>query len=131
MNHYDLAGQLAVITGGAQGIGYAVAARMLASGARVALWDRDAELAGRAALALGPGAFAYGVDVVDTGKNTALYLAVQNRSLPVVELLLAKKANPNLAAQGGTTPLCWAVHGPGRSGSTMRPMSASGRCGGR
>jgi 3-oxoacyl-[acyl-carrier protein] reductase len=41
MNQYDFAQRSAVITGGAQGIGYAVAARLLASGASVALWDRD------------------------------------------------------------------------------------------
>ena len=42
MNQIDLKGRVAVITGGAQGIGYAVAERMLASGASVVLWDIDA-----------------------------------------------------------------------------------------
>ena len=42
MNQIDLTGRVAVITGGAQGIGYAVAERMLASGAAVVLWDIDA-----------------------------------------------------------------------------------------
>lgn len=41
MNHYDLQGRVAIVTGGAQGIGYAVVDRMLVSGARVAIWDRD------------------------------------------------------------------------------------------
>ena len=41
MNQLDLNGRVAVITGGAQGIGLAVAQRMLASGAGVALWDVD------------------------------------------------------------------------------------------
>jgi NAD(P)-dependent dehydrogenase (short-subunit alcohol dehydrogenase family) len=39
MNQLDLQGRVAVITGGAQGIGYAVAERMLRSGATVVLWD--------------------------------------------------------------------------------------------
>jgi len=43
MNHYDFSGQTAVVTGGAQGIGFAVAQRLLAGGAAVALWDRDAQ----------------------------------------------------------------------------------------
>ncbi len=42
MNQIDLTGRVAVITGGAQGIGYAIAERMLASGASVSLWDADA-----------------------------------------------------------------------------------------
>ena len=41
MNRIDLDGRRAVVTGGAQGIGRAVAERLLASGAAVALWDRD------------------------------------------------------------------------------------------
>ncbi|MGL4495809.1 MAG: SDR family NAD(P)-dependent oxidoreductase [Beijerinckiaceae bacterium] len=43
MNKIDLTGRVAVITGGARGIGYAAAERMLQSGAKaVALWDMDA-----------------------------------------------------------------------------------------
>jgi 2-dehydro-3-deoxy-L-rhamnonate dehydrogenase (NAD+) len=42
MNQIDLKGRVAVITGGAQGIGYAAAERMLKSGASVVLWDIDA-----------------------------------------------------------------------------------------
>lgn len=41
MNDIDLGGRRAVITGGARGIGLAVAERFLASGATVTLWDRD------------------------------------------------------------------------------------------
>jgi len=43
MNQLNLAGRTAVITGGARGIGYAAAQRMLRSGAAVALWDLDAQ----------------------------------------------------------------------------------------
>ncbi|RJF83347.1 SDR family oxidoreductase [Azospirillum cavernae] len=41
MNRLDLNGRIAIITGGARGIGFATAERMLASGAAVALWDVD------------------------------------------------------------------------------------------
>ena len=47
MNAIDLEGRVAVVTGGAQGIGHAVAERFLASGAEVWLWDRDAALVER------------------------------------------------------------------------------------
>ncbi len=43
MNQIDLRGRHAVVTGGAQGIGRAIAERILASGASVSLWDCDAE----------------------------------------------------------------------------------------
>jgi 3-oxoacyl-[acyl-carrier protein] reductase len=43
MNTYDLSGRRAIVTGGAQGFGRAIAERLLASGARVSPWDRDAE----------------------------------------------------------------------------------------
>ena len=41
MNKIDLQNRSAVITGGAQGIGLAIAERLLMSGASVSLWDRD------------------------------------------------------------------------------------------
>jgi 3-oxoacyl-[acyl-carrier protein] reductase len=45
MNKIDLEGRVAVVTGGAQGIGRAVAERLLDSGAAVSLWDQDEALA--------------------------------------------------------------------------------------
>ena len=42
MNQIDLKGRVAVITGGAQGIGYAISERLLQSGAQVVIWDIDA-----------------------------------------------------------------------------------------
>jgi 2-dehydro-3-deoxy-L-rhamnonate dehydrogenase (NAD+) len=53
VNRIDLEGRAAVVTGGAQGIGEAVARRLIASGARVSLWDRDAALLAETAARLG------------------------------------------------------------------------------
>ena len=66
-NRIDLASRIAVVTGGAQGIGRAIVERMLDSGAQVAIWDRDVKLAERAASELsGRGRVqAVGVDVTD------------------------------------------------------------------
>ena len=44
MNQIDLKNRNAVITGGAQGIGLAIAERLLESGASVSIWDRDESL---------------------------------------------------------------------------------------
>ena len=54
-NKIDLQGKSAVVTGGAQGIGRAVAERLLQSGARVALWDHDISRAEATASDLGGG----------------------------------------------------------------------------
>ncbi|NAZ37805.1 SDR family NAD(P)-dependent oxidoreductase [Rubellimicrobium sp. CFH 75288] len=65
MIRHDFAGRTAVVTGGAQGLGLAVARHLAAGGARVALWDLDASLAEQAAAALGEGHLAVGMDVTD------------------------------------------------------------------
>ena len=44
MNHYDFQGRTAIITGGAQGIGFAIAERLLQGKAKVVLWDMDQQL---------------------------------------------------------------------------------------
>lgn len=41
MNQLDLKNQVAIVTGGARGIGFAIATRLLQSSAAVSLWDRD------------------------------------------------------------------------------------------
>jgi 3-oxoacyl-[acyl-carrier protein] reductase len=43
MNQLDIRGRVAVVTGGASGIGLAIARRLLASGARLSLWDASAD----------------------------------------------------------------------------------------
>ena len=63
MNRLDLEGRVAAVTGGARGIGLAIAERATASGARVAIWDTD--LAEAQAVAGRLGGFAARVDVTD------------------------------------------------------------------
>ena len=53
MNRLDFDGRTAVITGGAAGIGLAIAQRLIASGGRVSLWDRDPSALKSAQSALG------------------------------------------------------------------------------
>ena len=65
MNRIDLDGRRAVVTGGAQGIGRAIAERLLAGGAQVCIWDADADLAAETAKAFGKAASHRAVDVTD------------------------------------------------------------------
>jgi NAD(P)-dependent dehydrogenase (short-subunit alcohol dehydrogenase family) len=67
MNAIDLNNRTAIVTGGARGIGFAAAQKMLASGASVALWDIDADALAKAVAALkGSGRVHSGVvDVTD------------------------------------------------------------------
>ncbi len=63
MNQLDLRGRHAVITGGAAGLGLAIAQRMIASGASVTLWDRDPKALQAACGTLGDQAQGVQVDV--------------------------------------------------------------------
>ncbi|MGZ5179225.1 MAG: SDR family NAD(P)-dependent oxidoreductase [Ramlibacter sp.] len=65
MNQLDFQGRHAVITGGATGLGYAIAERLVNSGGTVTLWDLDDAAAQQAAVALGARAAAVRVDVAD------------------------------------------------------------------
>ena len=65
MNTLDLNGRNAVVTGGGAGIGLAIANRLVASGARVSLWDRDAKALEAAAQPLGRRTHTAQLDVSD------------------------------------------------------------------
>ena len=71
MNQLDFKGRTAVITGGAVGIGLAVAQRLVASGAAVSLWDRDAAALAKARATLGAATDTRTVDVADVASVDA------------------------------------------------------------
>ena len=71
MNKIDLNGRCAVVTGGAQGFGRAIAERFVASGAKVAIWDFDQALAEKTAKAIGDAVTVVKVDVSDPASVAA------------------------------------------------------------
>ena len=108
MNQLDFTGRHAIVTGGAKGIGYATAERLLASGAGVTLWDIDEPRLAQAAETLGA-TFAAGdargggaagsatgarevhsitVDVADAGAVASALEATLDAS-PVIDIMIA------------------------------------------
>jgi 3-oxoacyl-[acyl-carrier protein] reductase len=95
MNQLDLRGRTAVVTGGAAGIGFAIAQRLAASGARVSLWDRDAKALADAAQAIGGGTHSAQLDVSDESQ-------VQRALKETVEAL--RKVDALVCSAGITGP---------------------------
>ncbi len=77
MNKIDLDGQVAVITGGAQGIGFAIARRLVASGAKVSLWDMNSDMLASAAAELGAAASTVTVNIASYDAVAAAVAAVE------------------------------------------------------
>lgn len=97
MNRIDLDGQVAVVTGGAQGLGLAFAKRILASGAKVCLWDVNGDRLQAAKAELGGGAVeTVVVDIVDADAVVAAHGRTESALGPVSVLVnSAGIAGPN------------------------------------
>src|SRR5215471_18322983 len=111
MNAIDLKNRTAIVTGGARGIGFAIAKRMLASGATVVLWDVDAAALDKAGAALqgqgrdqgqdngSGGVHAAVVDVTDAAA-IARAVAADLRERGKIDILVN-----NAGVTGGNAPL--------------------------
>ena len=87
MNQLDFKGRHAIVTGGATGLGLAIAQRLVASGGSVTLWDRDLPAAQRAAQAIGAAADAVQVDVADHASVQAAVAATRKARAQVHALI--------------------------------------------
>ena len=99
MNQIDLKGRRAVVTGGGQGIGRAIVERLLESGARVLIWDNDADVAGQTTDEL-KNCGTVQSSVVDVSNPDQVKLAVDEtlQVLGGIDILVANAgiAGPNL-----------------------------------
>ena len=96
MNQIDLNGHVAIVTGGAQGIGQSVVERFAASGATVEIWDLDGDLAAETAAEVGETVHARGVDVTDAEAVMAAAKACEGAHGPIDILVTsAGIAGPN------------------------------------
>jgi 3-oxoacyl-[acyl-carrier protein] reductase len=89
VNQIDMKGRAAVITGGARGIGLAIARRFLDSGAKVALWDMDIAAIEAAKKELGGGASVQGqaLDITDDAKVDQAVAATE-KALGAIDVLV-------------------------------------------
>lgn len=101
-----LDGQVAVITGGASGIGSAIAELFAGYGARVAILDRDGEAADAVAARLGGDAFAVAVDVSDADSVQQAVDAVLDRA-GAVDVLINSAGVARLAAADSIDDAFW------------------------
>src|SRR5215472_7766311 len=85
MNQIDLSGRHAVVTGGASGIGLAIAERLAGSGAEITIWDRQEETARMAAATLGGHAVV--VDVADADAVARAVAQIADAA-PAIDILI-------------------------------------------
>jgi 2-dehydro-3-deoxy-L-rhamnonate dehydrogenase (NAD+) len=98
MNRIDLGNRQAVVTGGAQGIGFAIATRLSASGAAVSLWDRDGEALSAAASRLkGNGRISTAIVDVANAESVASAAEATATEHGAIDILVANAgiAGPN------------------------------------
>jgi NAD(P)-dependent dehydrogenase (short-subunit alcohol dehydrogenase family) len=98
LNQIDLNHRHAVVTGGAQGIGFSVATRLLRSGASVSLWDREADVLELAFDQL-QGQGVVSMETVDVSHADSVMAATENtiRQHDRIDILVASAgiAGPN------------------------------------
>jgi 2-dehydro-3-deoxy-L-rhamnonate dehydrogenase (NAD+) len=104
MNRLDFDGRTAVITGGAAGIGLAIAQRLVASGGRVSLWDKDSLALKGAQVALGNATETCVVDVSDAASVDAAAKAT-SRALGRIDALVCSAGVAGLNATTWQYPL--------------------------
>jgi NAD(P)-dependent dehydrogenase (short-subunit alcohol dehydrogenase family) len=111
VSEFNFQGAVAVVTGGAGGIGRALAARLTAEGSRVAIVDLDRASAEEPAAAL-PGAIGLAADVGDPVAVRAMVAAVESELGPIdIYCSNAGVATGGALGDDEAWDLSWRVHG--------------------
>jgi 3-oxoacyl-[acyl-carrier protein] reductase len=87
MTTIDLGGQVAFVTGSTRGIGLAIAQRLHASGAKIAIVGRNADQAARVAGQFAGNAAGFGCDVADQAQVEAAIAAAEQSLGPISVLV--------------------------------------------
>lgn len=103
MNRFSLEGQVAIVTGGASGLGLAISEVLAEAGARVAILDLDLPGAERAATRIGGGAEAHQLDVADRNalRNLVEDIATRHGRLDIMVANAGMTAGPGYTTETG------------------------------
>jgi 2-dehydro-3-deoxy-L-rhamnonate dehydrogenase (NAD+) len=107
LNAIDLNNQVAVVTGGAGGIGLAIARRLISSGAKVSLWDLRQDALGRAKAELGDAASSVVVDITDFAGLQRAVAAVEASVGPISILVNSAGITGNNDTLEDYDPALW------------------------
>jgi 2-dehydro-3-deoxy-L-rhamnonate dehydrogenase (NAD+) len=108
-NDIHLEGRRAIVTGGARGIGLAIVERFVRSGAKVAIWDRDAVRGREAArdVDAGGAVIAQPVDVTDTAGVEAALKATEAAQGPTDIMVTSAGITGPIATVADYDPNDW------------------------
>ncbi len=101
-----LEGKIAIVTGGTRGIGRAIAEKLSAEGARVAICGRSADASERAATEIGSGVFGVAADLRKVDDVRKMFLAV-DRKFGGVDILVNNAGEGLFRKVGEMTPEEW------------------------
>ena len=104
---YDLTGKVVLITGGARGIGLAVANSAAARGAKVAVIDLDEDVAAETATTINGDAMGYGADVSDRAHLEAAFRRVIEHYGRIDVVVANAGIAPPVTTAAGIDPEQW------------------------